>query len=76
MSKYRLIDALKNVNSKKPDTEIAQAAAKMENQKKLSSKEFSKVYETIWQNGPSIKYQNPGARERDPQFINQNPDLF
>jgi hypothetical protein len=66
----------KNKNRDKADEEISRVVATIENQKRLSSEEFQKVYETIWQNGPSVKYQNPGAMEREPQFINQNPNLL
>jgi hypothetical protein len=66
----------KNKNRDKADEEISCVVATIENQKRLSSEKFQKVYETIWQNGPSVKYQNPGAREREPQFINQNPNLL
>lgn len=72
----RLLDAFKNKNRDSQDQKITQVVTKMENQKRLSSQEFLKVYETIWQNGPSITYQNPGAREREPQFITKNPNLF
>ena len=76
MLRNRLLDSLKNANRDKPDQKITQVIAKIENQKRLTSQEFLKVYETIWQKGPSINYQNPGAREREPQYINQNPNLF
>ena len=76
MLKNRLLDALKNKNTKKPDGSVSQAAAKIENQKRLSTQEILKVYETIWQEGPKVKYQNPGAKEREPQFINQNHTLY
>ena len=76
MSKNRIIDTLKNNNKEKSDEEISKATAKIENQKRLSTKEFQKVYETMWQEGPAIKYQNPGARERIPRSVNQNQTLW
>ena len=75
MLKNRLIDILKNRNQEKPDEEISQATAKIEKQKRLSNKEFQKVYESIWQAGPTVKYQNPGAKEREAAAIRQNPTL-
>ena len=75
MLNNRLIDTLINKNKEKPDGEIAQATAKIENQKRLSTKEFQKVYETIWQEGPTIKYQNPGARERELQTVSNISDI-
>jgi len=32
---------------------------KLKKQKKLSSDEFLLVYNSIWQKGPEVKYQNP-----------------
>jgi hypothetical protein len=74
--KERLMDTLKNLNKDKTDKELSQAVAKIENQKRLSSQEFLKVHETIWQNGPPIKYQDPVAVEREKKLINQDPNLF
>jgi hypothetical protein len=75
MLENRLLDALKNKFREKPYGEIAQATAKIENQKRLSTKEFQRVYEIIWQEGPAIKYQNPGARERELQTDSNIPNL-
>ena len=72
--KNKLLDVLKNGNSEKPDIEISQVAAKIENQKRLSSDEFLKVQETIWQEGPQIKYQNPEVNERELQSTNHSPN--
>lgn len=74
--KDRLIDSIKNKSEDETDKEIAQAVTKIENQKRLSSQEFLKVHEKLWQKGPSIKYQNPSAEERKKQVINQEPNLF
>ena len=53
MFKDRLLEALKHSkNSSKEDYETARAIAKMESQKRLSSQEFLKVYDTLWQEGP------------------------
>ncbi len=75
MFKSRLLDALRYRSLEKPDGEISQAVAKMENQERLSTEEFLKVYETLWREGPIIKYQSPVARERELEVINQNPNL-
>ena len=32
---------------------------KLKEQKKLTSEEFWSVYNSIWQEGPEVKYQNP-----------------
>ena len=71
----RLLNTLKNLNKEKPEKEISQATLKIENQKRLSTQEFLKIYETIWQEGPTIKYQNPGAKERQLQSVSNNPNL-
>jgi len=75
MSKNRLLEALKTKFNDKSDIEISQAAVKIENRERLSSQEFQKVYEKIWQAGPTIKYQNPDINIKELQSINnsQNP---
>ena len=76
MLRNRLADALKNRSKDKQDGDLSQAAAKIENQKRLSNKEFQKVYDSIWQEGPTVKYQNPGAKEREPASIRKDPTLW
>jgi len=76
MSKNRLIDVLKNNNNVKSDEEIAQATTKIENHKRLSNQEFQKIYETLWKEGPSIKYENIVSRERMSRSINQDQTLW
>jgi hypothetical protein len=75
MVNNRLLDALRNKSKQNPDEEISQAAEKIENQKRLSNKEFLKVYDSIWQAGPTIKYQNPGARERAKETTSNLPNF-
>jgi hypothetical protein len=76
MSKNRLIASLKNRNKEKHDAEMSKVIGKMENQKRLSSKEFLKSYETLWKEGPSVKYRNIGSKEMLSQSANQNPTLW
>jgi hypothetical protein len=71
MQLNKLLDTLKNRNSKKPK----KAALKIEKQKKLSTQEFLKAYEEMWQAGPEIKYQNPGAIEKYLQSAINYPNL-
>jgi hypothetical protein len=60
MLKCRLLDSLKLKQEENvPDEVISEALFKMEKQKRLSSKEFLKVYDTLRQEGPSAKLQNP-----------------
>ena len=73
MVKNRLLVVLKNRNRKKPDGEISQATSKIESQKRLSTQEFLKVYEAIWQDGPSVNYHKPGAKERELRIIIHSP---
>jgi hypothetical protein len=62
MFKERLLDALKlSQNEDEPDEETLQAMIKIQKQKKLSSQEFLKVYDTIRQEGPKTAYQNPNS---------------
>ena len=72
--KNKLLDVLKNSNSERPDIEIPQVTAKIENQKRLSSDEFLKVQETIWQEGPIIKYQKPDVNERELRSTSYSPN--
>jgi hypothetical protein len=74
--KNRLIDSLKNRNMKKHDAEVSEAIGKKENQKRLSSKEFLKSYETLWREGPAVKYRNIGSKEMLSPSTNQEPNLW
>lgn len=76
MSKNRLIASLKDKNIEKNDTEVSVVIGKIENKKRLSSKEFLKGYETIWKEGPTVNYQNIGAKEMLPRSINKNATLW
>jgi hypothetical protein len=74
--KNRLIESLKNRNTEKNDAEVSVVIGKIENKKRLSSKEFLKGYETIWKEGPTVHYQNIGSKEMLSRSINQNPTLW
>jgi hypothetical protein len=76
MFKNRFLEALRNKNSDKSDGVISSAVKKIDEQKRLSSQEFLKVLETIWQEGPKTKYQGIGSMEKLPGSINQNPTLW
>ncbi len=66
MFKERLIETLKySDNTNKLDEITLQAIAKIQNQKKLSSEEFLKVYDSIRQEGPKITYQEPNSWRRN-----------
>jgi hypothetical protein len=54
-----ILDALKKKQSPTKDAETQRAVAKMKQRKRLSSEEFLKVYDTLWQQGPTTKYQTP-----------------
>jgi len=60
----------------KNDKAVSEAIGKIENQKRLSSKEFLKGYETIWKEGPTVKYQNIGSKEMISRSTNQNQTLW
>lgn len=76
MFEDKIISALKDRKNteKLEDKEIFQAMAKIKKQKRLSSQEFLKVYNTLWQEGPTIQYQNPDVRVREHQSLNNTPD--
>jgi hypothetical protein len=75
MFKDRFLDALKSKkNDEKLDNEMAKAMTKIQKQKRLSSQEFLKVYDSLWREGPATSYQNPDARLREMQSLNQNPN--
>lgn len=76
MLKTKVVKELKNSISEKPKKIALQVATKKSRQKRLSTQEFLKVYDTMYQPGPQIKYPNPGAFERETQLINKKPDLF
>jgi hypothetical protein len=62
MFKERLLETLKrSQNEKTPDEKTLQTLTKIQNHKKLSSKEFLNVYDSIWKEGPKTTYQNPDA---------------
>ena len=72
MFKDNVINALKDKKStdNNDDETVVKAADKIQKQKRLSSNEFLKVYDSLWKEGPTVKYQNPDARVRHFQSIN------
>lgn len=52
------------ISKKIKDKKTIQAMAKIDKQKRLSSEEFIKVYDSLWKDGPSVKFQNPDSWER------------
>jgi hypothetical protein len=76
MFKTKIVNALKNRVGEKPKKDALHVATKNERQKRLSSQEFLKGYDIIYQAGPQIKYQNPGVLERESQLINKKSNLF
>jgi hypothetical protein len=60
MFKNRLLETLKrSKNVKNMDNETLQAIDKIEEHKRLTSQEFQKVYDAIWQEGPETAYKDP-----------------
>jgi hypothetical protein len=76
MLKTKVVEELKNSISEQPKKIVLQVATKKGRQKRLSTQDFLKGYDTIYQSGPQVKYLNPGVRERELQLINKKPDLF
>jgi hypothetical protein len=54
-----ILDALRKKQHTKEDAESQRVVAKMKQRKRLSSEEFLKVYDSLWQQGPTTKYQTP-----------------
>lgn len=50
-------------NRKLPSPEKPKVVAKKMKQKRLTSEEFLRIYETLWKEGPKVKYVNPGNWE-------------
>jgi hypothetical protein len=63
----KMLKALKSKKNK--DKKTIQALTKIEKQKRLSSEEFIKVYDSLWKNGPSVKFQNPDSWERARDYV-------
>ena len=61
---------LRRKQNANPEEEIALAMVKFENQKRLSSEEFLKVYDALRQEGPVAKHQNPDTGIRHLQATN------
>jgi hypothetical protein len=62
----RFLKALKQPKDEKQNDQTLQVAAtKIQNQKRLSSKEFLSTWDTIRKDGPSVQYKNPNAWRRD-----------
>ena len=58
----KLLEALKgSKNNDLEDKKTSRALEKMQKQKRLSSDEFFRVYDTLWKEGPTVKYQSPDA---------------
>ena len=63
----KLLKALKSKKTK--DKKTIQAMTEIEGQKRLSSEEFMKVYDSLWKDGPSVKFQNPDSWERARDYV-------
>jgi hypothetical protein len=62
MFKDRLLEALKHSKKRSKDAETARAIAKMGSQQRLSSQEFLKIYDSLWQEGPRVKHRTPDVK--------------
>jgi hypothetical protein len=60
MFKDKLLETLNRskTNDKEGKKKI-KAIGKIQRQKRLSTEEFLKVYDTLWKEGPEVKYQSP-----------------
>jgi hypothetical protein len=53
----------------KPLEEKGKAKTKNQQQKRLSSQEFLKMYDTMWREGPRTEYQNPDSWRKNGDTI-------
>ena len=68
MFKDRFLEALKGKQTQeRPDEEMSIIMAKIHEEKRLSSEEFSKVYDSLWKEGPAVKYRSPDAWSEQPK---------
>jgi hypothetical protein len=64
MFKDRMLEALKRSKKRSKDAKTARAIAKMGSQQRLSSQEFLKIYDSLWEEGPQVKHQTPDESAR------------
>jgi len=62
----RFIKALRNkTKSDRNNKEsIAKAISKIQGKERLSKEEFLSVYNSLWKEGPSVRYQHPDSAAR------------
>jgi len=56
ISSKKLVRILRKKQTKEKQKRLSN---KLQKQEKLSSDEFWLIYDSIWQKGPQVKYQNP-----------------
>jgi len=61
MFRNKLIKTLNHSKTNQKDKKTKEAIDKIQRQTRLSSEEFWKVYDNLWKDGPTIKYQSPDA---------------
>jgi hypothetical protein len=62
MFKDKFFEALRqSKNSETGDNKTIKTLNKIQRRKRLSSEEFLKVYDTLWKEGPPVKYESPDA---------------
>ena len=71
VSKEKWVNLLRSKNTE--DRKTVQAADKIEQQKRLSSEEFLKVYKNIWKERPSVKFQNPNYWNKNVHLLKDDP---
>jgi len=62
MLQDKLIKTLnRSKTNRKENKKTVKATDKIQRRKRPSSKEFWKLYDNVWKEGPKIKYQSPDA---------------
>jgi hypothetical protein len=60
MFRDKLVKTLnRSKTNNKKDKKTREAIDKIQRQKRLSTEEFRKIYDTLWKEGPKVKYQSP-----------------
>ncbi len=67
MFQDQLLKTIQKSEKVNPQSKMTnRAIIKIQKRKRLTSKEFLKIHEAIWQSGPKIKYYNPEKCKKIP----------
>jgi len=72
MSKSRFIDSIKGKKQVINEQETSEIVSKIKEEKRLSSEEFLRTYDSLWKKGPAISYNKPEVRVREFQPLSDS----